>query len=330
MGKIGYSEIIRFFENQCTEEERETIIRWINESDEHARLFFSWEEMYLLGKRNRSHEEQLLRKAEKKLDNLIAAESKRRSYVLRVQSSIKYAAAIAVLAVFSSWALYMFGISSDNDWLTVSTQAGEKKEIVLPDGSKVWLNENSVLKYPERFADAERRLELTGEGYFEVTKNKHKPFTVQNPVMSVQVLGTKFNFKGDAVSRIAEASLIEGEIKAVGNNDEGAITLIPGQKVELNTVTRQMKVSETNTALDAVWHNGLIPFKKADIFSIAKTLETLYQVDIILSPDIDGVETYSGVLKKKDSIEEVLKMLQNTLHIRYEIRQNTIFLSLNK
>ena len=330
MGKIGYSEIIRFFENQCTAEERETIIRWVNESDEHARLFFSWEEMYLLGKRNRSHEEQLLRKAEKKLDNLIAEEKKRRSFVLRVQHSMRYAAAVVVLAAFSGWALYMFGTSSDKDWLTVSTQAGEKKEIVLPDGSKVWLNENSVLKYPQRFADAERRLKLAGEAYFEVTKNKHKPFTVQNPVMSIQVLGTKFNFKGDAVSRIAEASLIEGEIKAVGNNDEGAITLVPGQKVEVNTVTRQMKVSETNTALDAVWHDGLIPFKKADIFSIAKTLETLYQVDIILSPDINGVETYSGVLKKKDSIEEVLKILQNTLHIRYEVRQNTIFLSLNK
>ena len=330
MKKIGYSEIIRFFEQQSSAEEREEIFRWINESEEHAHLFFSWEEMYLLGKSNHSHEEVLLRKAERRLDNFIAAEKKRRSFVLRVQDSMKYAAAILVLAVVSGLALYTFGTSSSDNWVSVSTQTGEKKEIVLPDGSKVWLNENSLLKYPEKFAEEERQLELDGEAYFEVTKNKHKPFIVQNPAMSVQVLGTKFNFKGNAASRIAEASLIEGEIKAVGNNDEGAITLVPGQKVELNTMTRQMTVSEANTALDAVWHDNLIPFKKADIFSIAKTLEALYKVEIILSPDIDGEETYSGVLKKKESIEEVLKVLQNTLHIRYEVRQNTIFLSLNK
>lgn len=85
--------------------------------------------------------------------------------------------------------------------------------------------------------------------------------------MNVQVLGTKFNFKTPSNGRIVETSLIEGEIKVSGNNNEGAITLSPGQKVELNTVTKQMKVSETNAALDAIWHNNLIPFKMR-IFSI--------------------------------------------------------------
>lgn len=91
--------------------------------------------------------------------------------------------------------------------------------------------------------------------------------------MNVQVLGTKFNFKSTQNCRIAETSLIEGEVKVTGNNNEGAITLSPGQKVELNTVTRQMKVSETNAALDAIWHNNLIPFKNADVFEIAEVLE---------------------------------------------------------
>ena len=330
MKKIGYNEIIRFFDNKCSAEEREAIIRWVNQSDENARLFFSWEEMYMLGKADPEREEQLVRKAEKKLDAFIAAEKQRRSFVLRVHTLMKYAAVAVVLAVFSGIALYMFGFRSDSNLLVVSTLAGEKKEVVLPDGSKVWLNENTVLKYPAEFASDKRFLDLDGEAYFEVTKDKHKPFVVKNPAMSVQVLGTKFNFKGNAIGRIAEASLIEGEIKAIGNNDEGAITLVPGQKVELNVVTKQMKVAEANTALDAVWHNNLIPFKNADIFSIAETLETLYGVDIILSPDISGLKTYSGVLKKKDSIDEMLKILQTILHIHYEIRQNTIFLSLNK
>lgn len=101
----------------------------------------------------------------------------------------------------------------------------------------------------------------------------------------------------------------------------------PGQKVELNTVTKQMKVSETNAALDAIWHNNLIPFKNADIFDIAEVLEKVYGVKIILSPDISPSTTYSGMLKRKDSIEDVLRILQNTIHLQYKIHQETIFIS---
>lgn len=183
------------------------------------------------------------------------------------------------------------------------------------------------MKYPEHFTKEKRELHLTGEAYFEVTKNKHKPFTVQSSAMNVQVLGTKFNFKTPSNGRIVETSLIEGEIKVSGNNNEGAITLSPGQKVELNTVTKQMKVSETNAALDAIWHNNLIPFKNADIFDIAEVLEKVYGVKIILSPDISPSATYSGVLKRKDSIEDVLRILQNTIHLQYKIHQETIFIS---
>ena len=186
---------------------------------------------------------------------------------------------------------------------------------------------NSILKYPEHFTKEKRELHLTGEAYFEVTKNKHKPFTVQSSAMNVQVLGTKFNFKTPSNGRIVETSLIEGEIKVSGNNNEGAITLSPGQKVELNTVTKQMKVSETNAALDAIWHNNLIPLKNADIFDIAEVLEKVYGVKIILSPDISPSTTYSGVLKRKDSIEDVLRILQNTIHLQYKIHQETIFIS---
>ena len=145
--------------------------------------------------------------------------------------------------------------------------------------------------------------------------------------MSVQVLGTKFNFRSQDEGKNAEASLIEGEVKVEGNHNEGAITLSPGQKVELNLVTRQMKVSQTDAIVDAVWHNNLIPLDQANMFRIADILEKLYGVDIILSPDIDRTATYSGVLKKKDTIDDVLKILQNTIHINYKINQGTVFIS---
>lgn len=327
MNTINYHTIVRFFKNECTEEERLLIIQWVNESKEHAEWFFKWEELYHLGTLPEQDNDLVIRKAEKKLYERIETEKNRQWFFSRINHWVKYAAIITSILAISGFSLWYFVADSQEKWITASTENGETKEITLPDNSKVWLNENSTLKYPQHFAKEERELQLDGEAYFEVTKNKHKPFIVQSAAMSVQVLGTKFNFKSTSNCRIAETSLIEGEVKVAGNNNEGAITLSPGQKVELNTVTKQMKVSETNAALDAIWHNNLIPFKNADVFDIAEVLEKVYGVKIIFSPDISPSTTYSGMLQKKDSIEDVLKILQNTTHLQYKIPQGTIFIS---
>lgn len=328
MNKVNYNTIIRFFKNECSEEERLLIIKWVNESQEHAEQFFRWEELYHLGNNSEKENDLAIRKAEKKLYERIEIEKSHQWFFSTINRWVKYAAVITSILAISGLTLWYFVADSQEKWITASTTNGETLEITLPDNSKVWLNENSILKYPEHFTKEKRELHLTGEAYFEVTKNKHKPFTVQSSAMNVQVLGTKFNFKTTPSNgRIVETSLIEGEIKVSGNNNEGAITLSPGQKVELNTVTKQMKVSETNAALDAIWHNNLIPFKNADIFDIAEVLEKVYGVKIILSPDISPSTTYSGVLKRKDSIEDVLRILQNTIHLQYKIHQETIFIS---
>ena len=239
----------------------------------------------------------------------------------------KYAASIAAVITVSGLAVWYMLSGQPEEQITASTGAGETLALVLPDSSKVWLNENTILTYPEAFDGDKRELHLNGEAYFEVTKNKHRPFRVNSKNMSVQVLGTKFNFKSLDNGKTAEASLIEGEVKVEGNNDEGSITLSPGQKVELNLLTRQMKVSQADVVVDAVWHDNLIPLDQADLFRIADILEKLYGMDIILSPDVDRRATYSGVLQKKDTIEDVLKILQNTIHINYKIYQGAVFIS---
>ena len=297
--KVSYETIMRFFRNECTPEEKQAVMQWVNKSEEHKAFFFKWEELFYLGKEDIASDEAIL----------------------------KYAASIAAIIAVSGLSAWYVLSNQSREQITVSTGAGETLALVLPDSSKVWLNENTVLAYPEAFDGDKRELHLNGEAYFEVTKNKHKPFRVNSKNMSVQVLGTKFNFKSLDDGKTAEASLIEGEVKVEGNNDEGSITLSPGQKVELNLMTRQMKVSQADVIVDAVWHDNLIPLKQADLFRIADILEKLYGMDIILSPDIDKTATYSGVLQKKETIEDVLKILQNTIHINYKIYQGAVFIS---
>ena len=213
------------------------------------------------------------------------------------------------------------------EYNTLVVSRGGEYILTLSDGTKVWLNSETELKYPVRFTGNTREVSVKGEAYFEVTKNRHKPFTVQSDAMRVRVLGTTFNFKSDKNCRVAEATLIEGEIEVKGNKEEGQIILAPGQRAELNKKSGRLTVKQVDAKLDAVWHDNLIPFQKADIFTITKALERFYDVKIILSPDIRADKTYSGVLRRKSTIDSVLTSLQNSIPIDYKIVGSNIFIS---
>ncbi len=326
MNELHYDILIRYFEGNCSNDDLEKIDAWIKESDENAKKIFQWEEIYHLGNSRCFTDDRLINKAEKRLDSKLAKEKKGKQKIFKLHQWIKYAAVITIVIAVSALAYWQFNTGNKEDMLVATTSESQVREIVLPDGTKVWLNQFSSLKYPRQFSEKERNVYLNGEAYFEVTKNRKRPFIVQSEMMKIKVLGTIFNLKCSPTCRISEATLIEGEIEVKGNNEEGMIILSPGQKAELNKVTKRMQVKEVDAKLDAVWHNNLIPFEKATIFNIAKTLERFYNVKIILSPDISTNKTYSGVLKKKDSIESVLKLLKNSIPMNYKIVDNNIFI----
>ena len=204
----------------------------------------------------------------------------------------------------------------------------ETRTVCLPDGSTVTLNHYSSLSYPEKFKSDKREVKLNGEAYFEVARNHEKPFTVKSQAMDVRVLGTSFNIKCRPDNSFAETTLVEGEVEVKDKSDKGRITLLPGQKAVLNRVTGRMQVKQVDPKMEIVWHNDLIPFEKSSIFQIAAALERFYGVKIILSPDVDSTNTYSGVLKKKDNIESVLNSLRNSIPFNYKkVDDNNIFIS---
>ena len=253
-------------------------------------------------------------------------EHKKRTWFRRIVLTVASASAV-VLLIFGGINLLGYMDKRQISYLEASTSYGESRQIRLPDGTQLILNSCSRVRYPNSFVEDERQIELEGEAYFEVTKNRHKPFTVQSDAIRVRVLGTTFNLKSDKRCRIAEATLIEGEIEVKGNKEEGQIILTPGQRAELNKNNGRLTVKQVDAKLDAVWHDNLIPFQKADIFTITKALERFYDVKIILSPDIKSDKTYSGVLKKKDNIESVLQSLDNSIPINYKIVGDNIFIS---
>ena len=309
MSNLSEEIINRYLTGQCSVEELIEVNAWMKESEENARQLFRMEEIYHLGKFDQYANEQRILRAEKLLYKKLDEEKSKQSKILSMHRWMKYAAVIAVMLVIGGGAGYWFYQNGNNQQMMVA---------VANEG---------IVKYPHEFSEKERNVYLEGEAYFEVTKNRHKPFIVQSDAMRVRVLGTTFNFKSDKRCRIAEATLIEGEIEVKGNKEEGQIILAPGQRAELNKNNGRLTVKQVDAKLDAVWHDNLIPFQKADIFTITKALERFYDVKIILSPDIQADKTYSGVLKKKSNIESVLKSLQNSIPIDYKIVGNNIFIS---
>lgn len=317
----------KYLTNECSKEELFEIASWISDSDDNARQLFRMEQVYHLGKFDQYEDPQRVALAEKRLFKKLEAEKRKENKPPFFKKFIKYAAVVAIILLGSGISYWYLQGNKQKEILVSVANNGNIKEITLPDGSKVWLNNSATLRYPQQFTEKQRNVYLDGEAYFEVTKDQLKPFIVESSAMQVRVLGTKFNFKCDKSCAIAEASLIEGEIEVKGNRDEGMIILAPGQRAELNTINKRLTVKQVNTKMDAVWHDDFIPFEKADIFMIAKTLERFYHARIILSPDIQSDKTYSGVLKRKATIESVLRSLQNSIPISYKVVGNNIFIS---
>ena len=280
MSKLNEDIIIRYLENRCSEEDFVLINEWMKESDENAGELFRMEEIYQLGKFP-FEEENLVARAERRLGRRLEQENQKKQEVFKLRSVLRYAAAIVGVMVLAAGLAYWFRNKAE-ELVVASAAHGQVREMLLPDGTKVWLNQSSVLKYPRAFEGKERHVYLDGEAYFEVARNHEKPFMVKSPAMDVRVLGTSFNIKCRPDNSFAETTLIEGEVEVKDKSDKGRITLLPGQKAVLNRVTGRMQVKQVDPKMEIVWHNDLIPFEKSSIFQIAAALERFYGVKIIL------------------------------------------------
>lgn len=319
----------KFLMGRCTEEELRALKARLDASEEDCRELFKLEEIYQLGKLAADDAGPDLAKAEARLAKQLERERRRRLHVSRMRGWMRYAAILAGLLVLGGLGYVTYTNYEESTPLLTVVARDSMKELKLPDGTKVWLNKQTILKYPTAFCAGERRVYLEGEGYFEVERNPACPFIVQSDAMQVKVLGTVFNLKADRSHMSATATLLKGEIEVKGNRNEGMVVLSPGQKAELNGVTRRLIVKQVDTGFEN-WHNQQFSFDKADIFTIARTLENSYGVKFILAPDIDAYKTYNGVLKKTESVEEVLDQIKLVVPIEYKIVGTSVFLSSKK
>jgi len=200
---------------------------------------------------------------------------------------------------------------------TLSTANGEQIEILLPDGTSVWLNAASQLKFPTTFVGAKnRRVELTGEGYFEVFKNKKVPFIVHTNRQEIQVLGTHFNINSYTEDIATKTTLLEGIVSI-----NGKTIIKPGQ--EATSLGGSVTTSNVDTELAVAWKNNKFMFEQENIQGIMNMVKRWYNVDVVYSGEVSK-QLYTGSVSRFVSISKVLKILELTGNVHFKIEGRRI------
>lgn len=313
MEKISDDIITRFLNNSCSDAELAAVKQWLDESDANAAELFGTE--LLADKASELHsDDNARRRIEAGLNRRIAMgraleKQQRRKRLIHRLTGIAAVLAVAVCAG-------IFLLKSPDIEMIYVASADKSMSVVLPDSTVVYLNKHSRLGYPRVFADNNRRVELDGEGYFEVSHDKDRPFLVAGKRLDVTVLGTHFNFiSRDSIPDCV--SLIEGSVEVRTADKKHCVVLEPDQKACYSTDNGQLTVHDANTAIDATWHNCLIPFENANLQDIVDILRQLYGSDIILDRNADLSRTYSGTTLYCSDIESTLSCLGNTIPISF-------------
>lgn len=205
----------------------------------------------------------------------------------------------------------------------LSTPYGGKYQATLPDGTIVWLNAGSSLKFPTAFPGRERNVELKGEAYFEVAKDAAKPFTVFIRDMRVDVLGTHVDIMGYEDEAVLKTSLLTGSVKVINGKD--AVMLKPGQQARLNASGQLSTADHADMGEVLAWKNDLFDFEGADIPSVMRQIARWYNVEVVYKDRID--QHFTGKIERTANITEVLKMLELTEKVHFTVEGRKITVS---
>ncbi|MEJ2884306.1 FecR family protein [Pedobacter sp. GR22-6] len=206
---------------------------------------------------------------------------------------------------------------------TLRTPKGGQYQIDLPDGTRVWLNSASSLKFPTAFSDVERRVEVSGEVYFEVAVNKKKPFKVASAGQTVVVLGTHFNVNAYPEERLIRTSLLEGSVKVI--SERKSVTIKPGQQTVFDTQTQETTVQDMDADAVLAWQKGYFQFNNEDIRSIMRKLSRWYDIEVEYSDKFID-QRFNGSVSRFEEAAKVLRMLEytGTVHFKTKGRRVTV------
>jgi transmembrane sensor len=329
-----WSIIGRKLEGEVSTEEEKALNDWLNTETTNKQVYFQLKELWN-HKQDQTNNSQAIAAYDKLINRIKFAEvtqsqSRVRKISFQVNQFVKYAAIIIFILSFGYLAsYYVTNESNENQFCTISVPKGNKSEVILPDGSRIWLNNNSKLVYPKKFNSHERKVELTGEGFFEIKPNAKVPFIVQTTDISIRVFGTKFNVSAYPNDKFVETTLVSGKVTVRSNeNPEVENMLSPGESLTFDRTNNQVAISRIDTKFYTYWMKGEFVFKDEKFETLAKRIERIYNVEITFQDESLKEKKYTGDFKVDDNIYTILEIFKRstTEPIDYITERNKIII----
>lgn len=205
----------------------------------------------------------------------------------------------------------------------ITTPNGGEFNLVLADGSKVWLNAASSIRFPASFTGTARNVEITGEAYFEVAKDAARPFTVTANGTTTRVLGTHFNIKAYGDEGEVITTLLEGAVQVEAGSQQKK--LLPGQQAQVLVQGQKIRVTSVEVDDAVAWKNGYFTFRNEQIKSMMRRIARWYDITVVYEPGVEAM-AFGGTFSRSKSLQQLLKNLEstNTIHFKIEGNQVTV------
>lgn len=292
--------LFRYIDGSATEQEIEQVVRWLDTDERNMQEYLLLRKAYDISLWNTTdyqHSENTNK----------TGKPKAKAFQI-FREALKVAAMLAIMLgayhfIFSEWLIP----TEAPNYQTIFTPEGQRAELTLSDGTKVWLNAKSTLIFPDKFSGEERSVKLVGEAYFDVTHNENKQFVVETQDYKVKVLGTEFNVRSYPNLGLFETSLIEGSVKISSIEDIDQLTMSPGD------IIYSEKGSLTRTSMEdydmLAWKDGVLSFKDIQLKEILDKLSLYYDVEFTIKNKSVLEDRYTGKFWIKDGVEQVLRVL---------------------
>ena len=215
-------------------------------------------------------------------------------------------------------------MANDNKNNELIIPKGGEYQVVLADGTKVWLNSASRLIYPQSFMGKERRVVLSGEAFFDVTHDAERPFVVETSRMNVKVLGTRFNVNDYDDNEEVSTTLVNGSVEII-SGDQQAFRLVPGEQAYGKE--NELEKREVNVRLYTSWIDGKFLFNNTELEEIAKQISRWYDVEIFFSSESVKKVRFTGAIVKFKPLEDLVRMIESTSQVRFSVKGRTIVIS---
>ena len=308
--------ITKYFEGEITAAERKLLFSMIQTDEKLRKDFSSVQNLYALSSWLPNENDEF--EAVDKLAAFKQTHCRKKRYPIHIiKHAAGYAAAICI-TILSTW-MVMNDREPAEEMVTYeefTTPSGQRAMVKLHDGTTVWLNARSTLRYPNHFAREERKVELDGEAFFDVEHNEHKPFVVSTEKLDIKVLGTKFNVFAYEGREEFNTALLEGSVKVYERmNEEKALFMNPNECVELKD-NKLVKRPMGNTDF-LLWKEGIYAFDDVPFEDIIKKFELYYDIVITVNNSKLMKYKFSGKFRQRDGVESALRTLRKVYYFTY-------------